>query len=111
MPVWSGFFCYLLKPEPGPLGVRVDPLGEALGPSVLPDGFWVLFGDVTGAVALPVVALFVEEPVVVLPAAELPAAELPPVEPPPLCASANVLESARAAASAIVVSFICHFPG
>jgi hypothetical protein len=42
-------------------------------------------------------------------AAEPPAAELPPAEPPedpPLCASANVLESAKAVASAIVRSFI-----
>jgi hypothetical protein len=100
---------YLLKPEPGPVGVSVDPLGEALGPSVLPDGLWVLFGEVTGAagaVTRPVVVVFVEEPFVVPPAAGLPAAELPPVEPPPLCANANVLESARAVASAIVVTFI-----
>lgn len=96
----------MLKPEPEPVGVSVDPLGEALGPSVFPDGLWVLFGEVTGAVAAPVVVPLVEEPLVVLPAAGLPAAELPPVEPPPLCASANVLESERAVASAIVVTFI-----
>jgi hypothetical protein len=47
------------------------------------------------------------------PAAELlpaePPAEPPPA-PPPLCASANVLESAKTVASAIVLSFIgCPF--
>ena len=26
-----GFLFYLLRPEPGPVGVNVDPLGEALG--------------------------------------------------------------------------------
>jgi hypothetical protein len=107
---------YLLRPEPGPVGVNVDPLGEALGPSVLPDGLWVLFGLVTGAVVvepavLPVVVPLVDEPVMVPLAADPPAAELPPVEPLPLCASARLLErrlleSANAAASTIVVSFI-----
>jgi hypothetical protein len=97
-------------PEPGPVGANVEPLGEEFGPSVLPEGLAVLFGLVTAPVPeLPVVVPFTEEPVVVPLAAEPPAAELPPAEPPedpPLCASANVLESAKAAASAIVVSFI-----
>jgi hypothetical protein len=93
------------------VGVNVDPLGEALGPSVLPDGLWVLFGLMTGAVVvdpavLPVVVPLVDGPVMVPLAADPPAAELPPVEPLPLCASARLLESANAAASAIVVSFI-----
>jgi hypothetical protein len=87
------------------VGVSVDPLGEALGPSVLPDGLWVLFG-LAGAVVvepavLPVVPV-VDEPVVV----PVPVAELPPAEPVPLCASAKVPESANAAANAIVVSFM-----
>jgi len=30
---------YLLRPEPGPVGVNVEPLGEGLAPTVLPDGF------------------------------------------------------------------------
>ena len=100
-------------PEPGPVGVRVDPLGEALGPSVLPDGLWVLPGPVAGAVAgdpavLPVVVPLVDGPAVVpLAAGGLPVAELPPAEPlPPLCASAKVPESANAAANAIVASFM-----
>jgi hypothetical protein len=102
---------YLLVPEPGPVGVNVEPLGEEFGPSVLPDGLAVLFGLVTAPLApeLPVVVPLIEEPVVVPLAAEPPAVELPPAEPPeepPLCASANVLESAKAVASAIVVSFI-----
>jgi hypothetical protein len=102
---------YLLVPEPGPVGVNVEPLGEEFGPSVLPEGLAVLFGLVTAPPApeLPVVVPFLEEPVVVPLAAEPPAVELPPAEPleePPLCASANVLESAKAVASAIVVSFI-----
>jgi hypothetical protein len=98
-------------PEPGPVGVNVEPLGEAFGPSVLPEGLAVLFGllMVPPAPELPVVVPFIEEPVVVPLAAGLPAVELPPAEPPeepPLCASANVPESAKAVASAIVVSFI-----
>ena len=32
--------------EPGPVGVNVDPLGEALGPT--PDGLCVEFGEVAG---------------------------------------------------------------
>jgi hypothetical protein len=97
-------------PEPGPVGVNVEPLGEAFGPSVLPEGLAVLFGFVTAPPVpeLPVVVRFIEEPLVVPLAVEPPAVELPPAEPPedPLCANANVLESAKAVASAIVVSFI-----
>ena len=91
------------------MGVNVDPLGEALGPSVLPDGLWVLFGLTTGAVVvepavLPVVVPLVDEPVMAPPVVDPPAAELPPAEP--LCATAKPLESANAAVNAIVVSFI-----
>jgi hypothetical protein len=95
-------------PEPGPVGVKVEPLGEAFGPSVLPEGLAVLFGlwIAPPAPGLPVVVPLIEEPVVVPLPAEPPAVELPPAEPPPLCASANVPESAKAVASAIVVSFI-----
>ena len=86
------------------MGVNVDPLGEALGPSVLPDGLWVLFGLTTGAVVvepavLPVVVPFVDEPVTP-PVADPPAAELPPAEP--LCATAKPLESANAAANRLL---------
>ena len=105
----------MLRPEPGPLGVKVDPLGEGFGPSVLPDGFMVLFGlvptepVVPEPVALPVALPFMDEPTVDPPAEVPPAVEPPPAPaapPVPLCASANVLESANAVASAIVLSFI-----
>jgi hypothetical protein len=103
----AGLFLYLLTPEPAPLGVNVDPLGEALGPRVLPDGLAVLLGPVTGPVvvelpALPVVVPFTVEPV------EAPLAAEPPALPPadPLCASANVLDSAKAVANAIVESLM-----
>ena len=104
-------FDYRLRPEPGPVGVNVDPLGEPLGASVFPDGFVELELLAVEPVVLllvpmpvvdppidePVVAPFMDEPLVV---------ELAPAEPPLVCASANVLDSANAAARAIVVSFI-----
>jgi hypothetical protein len=34
-----GFCFYRPVPEPGPDGLRVDPLREELGPTVLPDRF------------------------------------------------------------------------
>ncbi len=38
-PETSGtFLFYLARPEPGPLGANVEPLGEALGPRVFADG-------------------------------------------------------------------------
>jgi len=43
---------YRFRPEPGPVGCNVDPLGEPLGASVFPDGFAVLLGPM----ARPVVA-------------------------------------------------------
>ena len=106
--VLGGFLYYLLKPEPEPVGVSVEPLGEALGPRVFPDGLWVLLGEVTEAPAVPVVLPLDVEPVALPVAAE--PAEVPPEAPldeaPPACASAKVLESAKAVASAIVVSFM-----
>jgi hypothetical protein len=105
-----GFLFYLLRPEPGPVGASVEPLGEALGPRVFPDGLWVLFGEVTEAPAFPVVLPFIDEPIELPLAAEPPAAELPPAvlpaEAPPACASAKVLESAKAVANAIVLNFM-----
>jgi hypothetical protein len=44
-PALAGLFsltAYLLRPEPGPVGANVDPLGEGLAPTVLPDGFMEL---------------------------------------------------------------------
>jgi hypothetical protein len=106
----------LLSPEPGPVGVNVDPLGEALGPRVFPDGFIVLFGPPADAplafpmpVVPPVAPAPTDEPLLVPLAAVPPAAEPPPAEPPLLCASANVLDSANAVAKAIVVSFMGWF--
>jgi hypothetical protein len=105
-------------PEPGPVGVKVEPLGEEFGPSVLPDGLMVLFGL---APAPPVVLPSMELPVVVElpavpPAVELPPAvpaALPPAEPPPApppppppCASAKVELRAKIEASATVLSFM-----
>ena len=100
-------------PEPGPVGVKVDPLGEPLGASVFPDGFVAVLGalvplarptvDPGGfAISFP----FTDEPVVV-PVAEPSVLEPAPDLPPPmLCASANVAESASAPANAIVMSFM-----
>jgi hypothetical protein len=107
---------YLLRPEPGPVGVSVEPLGEAPAPMVVPDGFMV-FGPVgverAEPVALPVVVPLTDEPagaVVVVPlVAAPPEAEPAPAEPPLLCASANVLDSASAVASAIVETFMAAF--
>ena len=101
-------------PEPGPVGVNVEPLGEPLGASVLPDGFVVVLGVLPVAGALPTVEPggfpiplpFMDEPVVVPGAAALPGLELPDIPPLVLCASANVLESAIAPANAIVMSFM-----
>jgi hypothetical protein len=100
----------LARPEPGPVGVSVDPLGEALGASVLPEGFVGLLLTTGGRVfALPVP--FVDEPVVVpltepLTDEPLPMPVFPPGEPLLVCASASVLESASAPANAIVMSFM-----
>ena len=110
----------MLRPEPGPVGASVDPLGEVPAPTVLPDGFLVVVGPVAAEraafpvpAALPVVP-FIDEPVVPPVVALPPVAEPAPDEPPLLCASANVLVSARAVASAIVEIFMvasflrCH---
>lgn len=101
-------------PEPGPVGVNVDPLGEPLGASVLPEGFVVVFGPVRVPDDMPVVEpggfdselLFMDEPVVAPVAVEPPALEPAPEVPALLWASANVLESANAPANAMVVSFM-----
>jgi len=76
-----------------------------LGPSVFPEGLWVLFG-LAGPVAVEPAVLPVVVPMLDDPAVPVPVTELPPAEPVPLCANANVLESANAAASAIVASFM-----
>jgi hypothetical protein len=100
---------YLLVPEPAPVGVMVEPLGDAFGLRSLPLGLrgLVLFIPAEPDVP-PVVLPFIDEPLV-LPLAEEPPAALPPPAPdpePPACASANVLDNANAAASAIVLIFM-----
>jgi hypothetical protein len=108
---------YLLMPEPGPVGVSVDPLGEEPAPMVLPDGFVVVVEPgaverdapepvVVPAVPIPVPVPLTDEPVPAPPAAPPEAEPAPPAPPPPLCASAKVLVSARAVASAIVEIFM-----
>jgi hypothetical protein len=97
-------------PEPGPVGVTVEPLGEEPAPIVLPDGFVVDPGPLAEPAVLPVelpaplIVVPLEPPV---PAPALlpldPAAEPPAAPPAPACASANVLERAKAVANAIVV--------
>jgi hypothetical protein len=91
----------------------VDPLGDVLI-KLFPDGFRLLFAPAAALpalllipllVELPVVAPFVEEPVVVPDAADPPVAEPPPAEPP-ACANATVLVSVSIAANANVLSFI-----
>jgi hypothetical protein len=82
------------------VGASVDPLGEALGPSVLPDGLWVLFGLAGPVVVEPAVPVLDEPVVVPVPVA------VPPGEPVPLWANVKVLESRSAAASAMVISFM-----
>jgi hypothetical protein len=79
----------LLRPEPGPLGVNVDPLGEPLGASVFPDGFMVVLEPPVVPLVRPTVepgGLLIEFPVAdepVLGATELPAPDVPADEPPP----------------------------
>jgi hypothetical protein len=112
--VLAGIFSiYRWTPEPAPDGVSVEPLGEAFGPSEFPDGLMVLLGAVVVGPELLPLPMPVVPPVVVpvlLPLMDVPPApELAPAEPPPpaaACANANVLESVKAAARAIVVSFI-----
>jgi hypothetical protein len=109
---------YRPAPELGG-GAKVDPLGEGLI-RLFPDGFRPLFAPAAALpapllrpplapfVEVPVVPLLVD-PVVVPLAAGAPAAELPLAEPLPLCASANVLESASAAATPILINLMVSF--
>jgi hypothetical protein len=80
-----GLSCaYLPRPEPGPVGVSVDPLGDGLGPRVLPEGFMVLPGAGVFVVVIPdpVVVPVVGEPGVVPLIVALPAAPEEPVALP-----------------------------
>jgi hypothetical protein len=99
----------LLRPEPAPVGLSVEPLGEALGAKLFPDGFMVVlpFGAVGPVVDVPA-------PVPTVPPAPVPPTEEPvaappaepPAAPPPACANARVVDIAMAPASAIVMSFM-----
>lgn len=107
-----GFPSYRPVPEPGPVGVRVDPLGEEPAPSVLPDGFVLVEGPFADPGVLPEelptpLMVLPLEPVVP-PAPPLAPAAPPaaPPAPPPACASANVLVRASAPANASVDSFM-----
>jgi hypothetical protein len=84
---------YLPRPEPGPVGVKVDPLGEPLGASVFPDGFMVVLEPPVAPLVrptvepggLPIEFPFTDEPA--LGATELPAPDVPadvPTLAPPL---------------------------
>jgi hypothetical protein len=97
------------------VGVNVDPLGEPLGISVFPEAFLGPLGAIEPVLPGPVLpdpVVFIDEPVVV-PLIPVVGTPVPVVGTPVVCASANVLESARAVASAIVVSFMscpsCRF--
>jgi hypothetical protein len=101
----------LARPEPGPVGVKVEPLGEPLGESVLPEGFTLLLGPVVvlrlAEPVVPAVGLAPMDEPVAAPLVVEPPPETPPADPPPLvCAIAKVLVSASAPANAIVVSFM-----
>jgi hypothetical protein len=118
----GGAFFYRPVPDPGPDGVSVDPLGEELGPTVLPDGFMLVLEPFAEPAVLPVelplpLMVLPLDPVVpptlpplipAAPPAEPPPAEPPPA-PPPACAYAKVLESAKAEARANVFSFMLIF--
>jgi hypothetical protein len=89
----------------------VDPLGDAFGPMVLPDGFLAVSGPVAPLPLVPVVVLgvlFIVEPALEFPPpAPAPAPPpAPPLAPPPACASAKVLVNASAPASASVEIFM-----
>ena len=85
------------------MGANVDPLGEPLGISVFPEAFLGPLGAIEPVVPDPL--LFIAEPVVV-PLVPVVGPPVPVVGTPAVCASANVLESAKAVASAIVVRFM-----
>ena len=96
-----------------PLGVTVLPEGSVvleLGPGVLLEPCPVVNPDPIappGGVVLP------EDPpeTPAVPPPEAPAPAPPPAPPPPApCASAIEVESANAAATAIVAIFMCRFP-
>jgi hypothetical protein len=111
---------YLVTPEPGPLGVRVEPLGDELGPIV---AGWIHVGvgavirarsGACGASAAPNRASAGSSRAGTHASGTArsgtSAATAPPPAPPPACANANVLASANAVADAIVVSFMVCLP-
>lgn len=86
---------------------------------LLPDGFRILFAPAAAPPALrlgllpdtaPGAVPPMEDPVVTPLVADPPAAVPPVAEPVPVCANAQVLVSAKAAASPMLVSFMMIFP-
>jgi hypothetical protein len=76
---------YLPRPEPGPVGVKVDPLGDELGPMVRPEGFMVLPGVAVFVVPKPSPVVVPDDGTpVVPPAVVLPMPGVAPAVPAPL---------------------------
>jgi hypothetical protein len=101
----GAFSFYLRSPEPGPVGVNVDPLGEPLGARVFPEAFPALGVGPEGLELLKVGTWFVE-PTDGATDEPTDGATDDPLPESPACASANVLERAKAVASTIVLSFM-----
>lgn len=103
-------------PEPEPLGVSVEPLGDDPAPIVLPDGLVVELDPLAEPAVLPVVLPLplMVLPLVPVPAAPLPAPPLaalappapPAPPPPPAWANANVELRASTEAKAMVLNFM-----
>src|SRR3981081_1725294 len=60
--VARGSLFYLRSPEPGPVGVNVDPLGERLGMRVFPEAFLALLVAVEPVVPVTLPVVFTDEP-------------------------------------------------
>ena len=87
------------------MGVNVDPLGEPLGARVFPEAFPALGVGPEGLGLLKVGTWFVE-PTDGATDEPTDGATDDPLPESPACASANVLERAKAVASTIVLSFM-----
>ena len=102
-----GAFLYLRRPERGPVGANTDPLRKCMEARVFPKALPILGKGAAGPVVLHVGVGFTDEPTdgaTYEPSDG--ATDDPYPESPGLCASANVLESAEAVASTIVLSFM-----
>jgi hypothetical protein len=94
--------------ELDPVGLTVEPLGDVLGPTVLPDGFIAPLAPLFTAPEVP--PADAPDPVVPVEPAPVLAPALPPADPPalppPLWANASDDVRARAEASAMVANFM-----